>query len=368
VTMPPGVLAKLAGVTLCPDDRAGSADCPEASQVGDTTVAIGFGPSPLWVPQRGKSPTAVYLAGPYEGAPYSLVVRTPAEAGPFDLGDVIVRVALRVDPTTTQVTAVSDPLPQILEGVPISYRDVRVDLDRPQFTVNPTSCDPMQASGSAGSIAGASATFSDRFQVGGCRALPFKPDLGLRLRGATNRGGDPALSATLKMPKGGANIAWARVILPSSMQIDNAHINNPCTRVQFDAGICPKKSILGTARATSPLLGESLSGPVYFRSNGGERELPDLVADLHGPIHVVLVGWIDAKKKRIRTTFANVPDAPVSNFKVSLFGGQRGLLENNRNLCVSSGRPLVQFNGQNGKMADSRKPLQISCKSKNGRR
>jgi hypothetical protein len=364
ITMPPGVLAKLKGVTICPDDAAASGSCPDGSLIGHSTVATGFGPNPLWIPQPGKSPTAVYLGGPYQGAPYSLVVKTPAEAGPFDLGDVVVRVALQVDSTTTQVTAVSDPLPQILEGIPVSYRDIRIELDRPEFAINPTDCDPMQVSGSASSINGATASLADRFQVGGCEGLSFKPKLALRLRGGTKRADNPALSATLRMPQRGANIAWTRVTLPRSVQIDNAHINNPCTRVQFAASACPSKSILGRAKAFTPLLDQPLEGPIYFRSNGGERELPDIVADLNGPIHVILVGFIDAKRARIRTTFANVPDAPVSKFQINMFGGKRGLLENNRNLCNSTNRALLQFNGQNGKIADSQQAVRLTCKKK----
>jgi hypothetical protein len=364
VTMPPGLLAKVRGIPLCPEAAALSGACPSASLVGHATVASGFGPAPLWIPQPGKEATAIYLAGRYRGAPYSLLVRTPAQAGPFDLGDVVVRVALHVDPTTTQVGAVSDALPQTLEGVPISYRDVRVELDRPGFALNPTSCDPMAVSGQASAITGATAALRTRFQVGQCRRLAFKPKLRLRLRGRTRRASNPALSATLKLPRGGANIAWSRVTLPRSLQIDNAHINSPCTRVQFDAGACPKKSVLGHATATSPLLDRPLRGPVYFRSNGGERELPDLVADLRGQIHVVLVGYIDTKKARIRTTFGQVPDAPVSSFKLALFSGKRGLLEANRDLCRARNRAVVQFNGHNGKIADSKQKLAIAgCES-----
>jgi len=364
VTMPPGVLAKLKGVGVCSDGSAADGSCPASSLVGKSTVATGFGPDPLWIPQPGKTPTAVYLGGPYEGAPYSLVVDTPAEAGPFDLGDVVVRVALQIDPTTTQVTAVSDPLPQIIEGIPIAYRDVRVELDRPGFALNPTSCDPMAVSGTATSIEGASAPLSSRFQVGGCKRLSFKPELKLSLKGEMQRSGDPALSAKLKMPKHGANVAWTRVTLPPGVQIDNAHINNPCTRVQFNAHACPKKSILGRATARSPLLDEPLKGPVYFRSNGGERELPDIVADLHGPIHVILVGYIDSKKKRLRSTFAQVPDAPVGSFKIDLFGGRRGLLENNRDLCRRPSHAAVQFNAHNGKIADSSPLVTVRCGKK----
>ncbi|HEU4462032.1 MAG TPA: hypothetical protein VFR75_05520, partial [Solirubrobacterales bacterium] len=368
MTMPPGFLARLKGVELCPEGGTAAGACPGASLVGHSTVAAGFGPNPLWLPQPGRTPTGVYLAGAYRGAPYSLVVKTPAEAGPFDLGDVIVRVALRVDPETTQVTAVSDPLPQIVEGVPVAYRAIGISLDRANFALNPTRCEPMQVTAIANSIDGSTASLASRFQVSGCARLAFKPKLKLALRGPTERSGNPALSARLSMGGKDANIARARVSLPPSLQIDNAHINNPCTRVQFAADACPKKSILGWARASTPLLGEPLSGPVYFRSNGGDRELPDLVADLHGPIDVVLVGFIDSKDRRIRTTFASVPDAPVSRFQLRLFGGKRGLLENNRDLCRSTARAIQQFGGHNGKVATFKSELELPCKKKPARR
>jgi hypothetical protein len=362
VTLPPGVLAKLAGVALCPDAVAGAGDCPAGSQVGTTAVAVGPGPAPLWVPQPGKEPTAIYLAGPYRGGPYSLVVKTPAQAGPFDLGDVVVRVALHVNPETALVTAVAESLPQILEGVPVTYRDVHVELNRPDFTLNPTSCDPMQLTGTATAASGQQAALVDGFQVGSCRNLAFKPKLQISLKGKTRRTGHPALRATLTMPSGGANISRTRVTLPPGQQIDNAHINNPCTRVQFNQNACPPSSVLGTARAFTPLLDQPLEGPVYFRSNGGDRALPDVVADLHGSIHIILVGFVDAKNARLRTTFANVPDAPVSKFSLNLYGGKRGLLVNNRNLCKSKNEATVLMDAQNGKLADSTITVPNSCK------
>lgn len=359
--LPTGLLANLRGVTVCPEDLVAAGGCTEASRVGMIKAAVGGGPTPLWIPQPGKSPTAVYLAGPYKGAPLSLLTAVPAEAGPFDLGTVLTRAALYVDPSNAQVTVKSDPLPQILEGVPIEYRTISIQMDRPAFTLNPTNCDVKQIRSSVASVSGATASLAERFQVGACDQLSFKPKLKLSLKGGTKRTANPALFATLRMPNGGANIAWTRVALPPSVQIDNAHINNPCTRVQFDANSCPKKSILGTAKATTPLLDQPLEGPIYFRSNGGERELPDLVADLHGQIDVTLVGFIDAKRGRIRSTFATVPDAPVSRFQIRLFGRSRGLLENNRNLCSGRNRAIAQFSGQNGRTSDTHLPVSVPC-------
>jgi hypothetical protein len=361
-TLPQGLLAKLGGVPLCGDAQATAGDCPAGSQVGKVVVGAGSGSNPLYVPEAGKAPTAAYLAGPYKGAPYSLVVKVPAQAGPFDLGTVTVRNALRVDTTTAQVTAVSDPLPQILQGIPIAYRDVRVEVNRPDFTINPTSCRQQQVTSTLTAAGGQTATPASLFRATGCGELGFRPQLKISLKGKMNRTGNPALKAVLKAPKGEANIAKTTVTLPKSEFIDNAHINNPCTRVQFNENKCPAGSILGQAIAYTPLLDKPLSGPIYFRSNGGERELPDLVADLNGQIHVTLVGFIDtAKSGGVRTRFQNVPDAPVSKFVLNLAGGKKGLIENSENLCSFTPKAKVQMTGQNGKTANSNLKLGTSC-------
>ena len=359
VTLPPGVLAKIAGVPLCEEAAAAAGSCPAASQVGTTTVAAGPGSSPLWIPQPGKDPTAAYLAGPYEGAPYSLVVKTPAQAGPFDLGTVVVRAAVRLDPDTAQVTVKSDPLPQILEGVPISYRTVHVDIDKPEFTVNPTSCDPMKIGAAVTSEEGSVAVLSDRFQAAGCASLPFKPNLRMRLLGGTRRGGHPSLRAVLKGRPGDANIAAAVVSLPRSEFLDQAHINTVCTRVQFGEGACPAGSVYGHASAISPLLDQPLEGPVYLRSSN--NKLPDLVAALKGPpsqpIEIDLVGRIDSFRGGIRTSFMALPDAPVSRFELTMQGGKKGLLVNSRNICAHRFRATVKMDGQNGEAGDSQPVL-----------
>lgn len=359
VMLPTGLLAKVAGVPLCEGVAAESGSCPPGSEIGTTTVAVGPGSSPLWIPQPGKDPTAVYLSGPYEGAPYSLVVKTPAQAGPFDLGTVIVRAAIHVDPETTEVAVRSDPLPQILEGVPISYRTVHVDVDRPEFALNPTNCEATNVLSKITSDKGAIASPSSRFQAAGCGGLGFKPRLGLKLRGKTNRGAHPSLSATLRMPKHGANIARAVVALPRSEFIDQGHIRTVCTRVQFAAEECPASSIYGHARAVTPLLEQPLEGPVYLRSSS--HELPDLVADLRGQIHVVLDGRIDSINGGIRTTFSQVPDAPVSKFTLVMKGSAKGLLVNSTNLCARTNRAIAKFTGQNGRAHDFHPVLRSSC-------
>jgi hypothetical protein len=365
-TLPLGLLAHVGEVPLCPDGAAASGSCGAASQVGSVSVAVGPGELPLVVPQPGRRASAAYLAGSYRGAPYSLVFTVPAEAGPFDLGQVVVRAALRVDPLTAQVSAVSDPLPQALSGVPLRYRQVAIAIDRPGFMVNPTSCAESAVSGLFSAAGGATASAADRFQVGECAALPFKPTLAVRLKGRTRRGGNPQLTATLRQPAGGANLAGASVVLPRSEFLAQQHIKTVCTRVQFAAEACPEASIYGYAEAWSPLLARPLSGPVYLRSNGGERQLPDLVADLHGEIDVTLVGFIDSVKagkegSRVRTRFQSIPDAPVSRFVLRMKGGKSSLIENSANLCRTRQSSDVTIRGQNGAAVRLTPRLDVAC-------
>jgi hypothetical protein len=367
-TLPEGMLAKLAGVPLCQDSGAGSGSCPASAQVGSVTVAAGAGSNPLFVPQPGKAPSAIYLAGPFEGAPYSLIVKVPAQAGLFDLGNVVVRNALYVDPETTQVTAKSDPLPQILQGIPIEYRDVRVEIDRDKFTVNPTSCEPMRVVSTIGGAGGAIAHPSSRFQVGDCAALPFAPKLALRVFGKTGRNTKPRLRAVLTAKPGEANIARAQVNLPRSEFLEQGHIKTICTRTQFNAGAghgadCPRGSIYGRAGARTPLLDGPLAGPVYLRSSS--HKLPDLVAVLNGQIDVELAGRIDSGPNGgIRNTFEVVPDAPVSKFVLEMMGGKKGLLVNSEDLCAKKAqtRAIVRLVGHNGKVHASKPKVANNCK------
>lgn len=360
VTLPRGVLAKVAGVPLCGDAPAATGACPAASRVGGVLVATGPGPSPLWLPQPGKDSIDVYLAGRYGSAPYSLVVKAPAQAGPFDLGTVVTRAAIEIDPRTAQATISSDPLPQTLEGVPITYRTIHASVDRPRFAINPTGCREEEAAATVRSTQGAVAKPSSRFQASGCAELPFRPRLSLRLKGKSDRGAFPALTATLRARPGDANIARAVVALPRSEFLEQAHIQTVCTRVQFAHDSCPRGSIYGRARAWSPLLDESLRGPVYLRSSS--HLLPDLVLALRGRIEVDVVGRIDTDREGgIRTTFSAVPDAPISRAVVSMRGGDKGLLVNSRNLCTAESRADVSLVAHNGKRLDQRPLILNDC-------
>ncbi len=366
VTPPPGLLGRLAGIPYCPDSalaqaaaKSGTAEkahpsCPAASEVGTVTVGAGAGAAPYYTQGRA------YLAGPYKGAPLSLAIVTPATAGPYDIGTVVVRTALYVDPETAQISAKSDPIPHILEGIPLDVRSIAVRLDRPSFTLNPTNCDPFAVGGALVSTLGQSASLTDHFQVSECAALGFKPSLSLHLKGGIARSSHPALRAVLTYPKGAyANVARASVALPHSEFLDQGHIRTVCTRVQFAANACPAGAIYGYARAITPLLDAPLEGPVYLRSSS--NPLPDLVADLNGQIHVVLDGRIDSVHGGIRTTFAVVPDAPVSKFVLEMQGGKKGLLVNSRNICAGVNRATAKFKAQDGDAYDSKPPLKAQC-------
>jgi hypothetical protein len=377
VTPPLGLTARLAGIPYCSEqaiDQAkgrehpgggqqelANSSCPQAAEVGSVTAGAGAGPSPFFV--AGK----LYLAGPYKGAPLSFVAVIPAVAGPFDLGTVVNRVAANIDPETTQVKAVADPLPTILAGIPVDTRDLRVNLDRPNFTLAPTSCEPKSVSATVTGTNGQSATVSDRFQVGGCNSLKFGPKVSLTLKGGTKRGDNPAFKAVVTYPQKGnyANTAKASVGLPHSEFLDNAHFKTICTRVQFAANACPKGAIYGKAKAFTPLLDKPLEGPVYLRSSS--HLLPDLVLDLHGQIDAVTVGRVDSHNGGIRTRFESVPDAPLSKVIVEMQGGKKGLFVNSRDICKTTNKATVKFTGQNNKTAESRPVLKASCKKHKGK-
>jgi hypothetical protein len=374
-SLPPGFLATLAGIPYCSDTALtaaasslasgitefGAPSCPGASQVGVSSTTAGAGSRPSTLP--GK----VYLAGPYGGAPLSLAVITPAVSGPYDLGNVVVRVATHVDPNDAHVTAVTDPLPQILEGIPLRLREVLVTLNRDGFALNPTDCSPFSVGATVTGDEGGVATPSNHFQVADCGALDFKPRLGIHLTGGIKRTGHPALRAVLRMDGGEANIARTVVTMPHAELLDNSHIGTICTREQFAQEACPAGSVYGNAKAFSPLLDEPLSGAVYLRSS--TNKLPDLVADLNGQIDIELAGRVDSVRGgRLRVSFESVPDAPVSRFVLRMKGGSKGLLNNSENLCVGKRRARVTMVGQNGRRSVTRPVLQVACRGKGSKK
>jgi hypothetical protein len=308
VILPPGLTAKLAGVRYCPASaiaataaNSGAAEaanptCPDKSLVGSAVVSAGSGAHPY------RTTGKVFLSGPYRGAPLSLTVATPATAGPFDLGTVVVRVALFVDPETARVHAVSDPIPHVFGGALLDVRSIAVKLDRPKFALNPTNCSAFKTSGAlrgGGSnpldpAAFSSFAVSSPFKVNGCESLGFKPKLFMRIFGGTRRAKSPKLRAVLVARDGDANIGRSAVKLPKPIFLEQASLANVCTRVQFAAHDCPKDSIYGFAEATTPLLDGPLKGPVYLRSSS--HELPDLVVALNGQVDVVLAGRPNSRR------------------------------------------------------------------------
>lgn len=365
ITLPPGMTGKLAGIPYCPEaalaaatGKAGSEEksnssCPAASQVGVATINVGTGPAPYEI-EDGK----VFLSGPYHGAPLSLAVVTPATAGPFDLGTVVVRVALFVDPETAQIHAVSDPLPHVFGGSLLDIRSVDLTMNRHEFTLNPTSCDQLATTGAlvgGGGDPNNPAAFSSfpvsvPFQTTECGALGFQPKLFTKLIGGRKkmkRSQHPAFRAVLTARGGDANISRTTLTLPHSQFLDQSHIGTICTRVQLAAQACPARSVYGFARAQSPLLDGELAGPVYLVSS--EHELPDMLVDLQGQVNVRLRGVISSTKARLKTVFSGVPDVPVSKFVLNMKGGKKGLLVNSRDLCLKPNFSFLSFKGQNGK-------------------
>ena len=374
VTNPPGFSATLAGIPYCSEaaiasiqaagysGRAEEASpaCPAASQIGTAVTGVGAGSHPLYNP--GK----VYLAGPYKGAPLSLLVVVPAVSGPYDLGIVAVRAAITVNPVTAQVSVASDPLPQILEGLPLRARSIRIDLNRQGFTLNPTNCDPFLVQASISGAEGGQATSTAHFQAANCAGLSFDPKIGIKLRGSTKRRGHPSLRAVLKTAPGESNLSKVTVVMPKNELLDNSHIGTVCTRVQFAAKACPPDSVYGTATAVTPLLDQPLTGNVYLRAS--EHKLPDLVADLHGQFNIEVSARIDSVKGAgLRARFETVPDAPVSEFVLEMAGGKKGLLVNSGALCKADRMAEQKLIGQNGAKITRESKLQAACGSKSSR-
>jgi hypothetical protein len=359
VSPPPGLLGLLSKVTLCAAPQAAAGQCPAASQIGHVSASAGAGPDPVTLPQAGKQQDPVFLTGAYEGAPFGLAIVVHAEAGPFNLGQVVVRAQIDVDPHTGQLTVVSDPLPTILDGIPLDVRTVTVTVDGAgrEFTFNPTDCEPLAATGTIASTQGASANMSSRFQAANCALLPFHPKFTVTTQGKTSKAGGASLDVKVLSGAGQANIHRVVVSLPKQLPSRLTTIQQACPEATFAANpaACPAGSDVGTARAVTPVLNVPLTGPAYLVSHGGAA-FPDLVTVLEGEgIRLDLVGNINITKKGITSsTFAAVPDAPISSFELKLPEGPHSALTTDlhakakRSLC---GQKLVMpttITGQNG--------------------
>jgi hypothetical protein len=381
---PPGLLGKIAGIPYCPEAdieaakrRTGTEElehpsCPAASEIGHTIAGYGVGSALTYAP--GK----LYLAGPYHGSAFSTVAIDSAIVGPFDLGVVVVRSAIVVNPKNAQVSidpVGSDPIPHIIDGIPIHLRDIRVYISRPQLTLNPTSCEPFSLgstlTGSAPPFAdprSAEATASAHFQAFDCGSLGFAPKLSFRVHGSKRRQ-YPRLTTTVTARPGDANIGAATVALPHAEYLAQEHIVTTCALRQFTAEACPPGSIYGRATVSTPLLSEPMSGPVYLRTSSNGGSLPDLVVDLHGDgIRIVLDGAIESPNGGLGAHFEGLPDAPFTTFSLTLYGRKRGLLQNSVDLCASPQRGTVRLTGQNNQVEAFKPKLQAGCPKNNHRR
>jgi hypothetical protein len=373
VTLPKGLTGNLSGIPYCSEAalaaaaassgkaQQASSSCPAESMVGTDSTESGTGATPV------KLPGKVFLAGPYKGAPLSLAAITPAVSGPFDLGTVVVRVALNVNPETAQINAVSDTIPDVFGGVKLDIRSIDFNLDRAKFMLNPTNCAAQATSGAINGAGGdatnpaawSSYAVNAPFQASQCNKLGFKPKLHTRLYGPVKRAKNPRIRAILEARQGDANVSRTALTLPHSLFLDQSHIRTVCTRVQLAAQACPQAAVYGHAEAKTPLLSNKLKGPVYLVSSS--HELPDLVADLRGQVNIQLHGVISSKHGGLKTVFNPVPDVPVTKFILNMQGGKKSLLVNSENLCKSKQRAVLNIGAQNGKKVKNNKyPLNIS--------
>jgi hypothetical protein len=380
VTLPKGLTGNLTGIPYCTEgalaaaaDNSGKAElanssCSAESQIGTTSTEAGSGSDPYKI--AGKA----FLAGPYKGAPLSLAVITPAVAGPYDLGTVVVRAALNVNPETAQINAVSDPIPNVFGGVKLDLRSIDVNVDRSKFMLNPTNCAAQATTGTingGGSDPTNPAAFSSYavnvpFQATECNKLGFKPKLHTRLFGPIKRGKNPRIRAILEGREGDANVSRTALTLPHSLFLDQSHIRTVCTRPQLASQTCPSAAVYGHAEAKTPLLSGKLRGPVYLVSS--DHELPDLVADMRGQVNVRLRGVISSKHGGLKTVFNGTPDVPVKKFILNMQGGKKSLIVNSTNLCKKKQRAVLNIKAQNGKKVKNNKyGLNVSsCGKKKG--
>jgi hypothetical protein len=338
--MPPGLSGLLSGVKLCGEAEANAGTCGPESEIGETTVSVGVGSNPFAV-KGGK----VYITGPYRGAPFGLSIVNPADAGPFHLGKVVVRAKIEVDPITAALTITSDnegdfKIPQYIKGIPLQIKHVNVTITRPGFTFNPTNCEKMQIGGSLSAVEGATQSLSVPFQATNCATLGFAPKFSVSTSGKTSKANGASLSVKLTYPKAPfgsqANIAKVKVELPKQLPSRLTTLQKACTAAQFKVNPtgCPAASIVGHAKAITPLIPVPLEGPAYFVSNGSQA-FPNLIVVLQGyGVTVDLVGDTFISKAGITSsTFNTVPDAPVGSFELTLPQGKFSALTANGNLC-----------------------------------
>jgi hypothetical protein len=352
VTTPPGLLGMLSSVSLCGEPQAQQGTCSSASEIGTTTVAAGPGSHPFWITGH------VYLTVGYRGAPFGLSIVVPAKAGPFNLGNVVVRSAISVDPATSALTVTSDPLPQIVDGIPLRIQTVNVTIGRPGFMFNPTNCEAKQITASVEGSLGATTQVSNPFAAAGCKNLPFGPKLTFSTQAKTSKSNGASLISKVVYTAGQANIKSVAVSLPKQLPARLTTIQKACLAATFAANpaTCPAGSLIGIAKVRTPVLPVLLSGPVYLVSHGGAA-FPDLVLILQGDgVRVDQTASIFIARNGITSsTFASVPDVPLTSFELNLPEGPHSALtatlpaKAKGSLCNTSLAMPATITGQNGK-------------------
>ncbi len=377
--MPAGLSGLLSGVKLCGEAEGNAGTCGPESEIGETTVSVGVGNDPFSV-KGGR----VYITGPYKGAPFGLSIVNPAKAGPYDLEKgtacdcVVVRAKIEVDPQTAALTITSDnegpyKIPTVLDGIPLQIKHVNVTITRPGFTFNPTDCNPMDITGTLDSTEGATDVLAVPFQATNCATLGFAPKFAVSTSGKTSKADGASLAVKLTYPKAPfgsqANIKQVKVDLPKQLPSRLTTLQKACTAAQFHANPagCPAASVVGHAKAITPLVPVPLEGPAYFVSNGGEA-FPNLIVVLQGyGVTIDLVGDTFISKAGITSsTFKTVPDAPVGSFELTLPQGKfSALTANGTNLCASKLAMPTEFVAQNGARISQSTPVSVTGCAKN---
>jgi hypothetical protein len=355
ITTPPGLLGFLTGLPLCQEPQADLGTCSAASQIGELTVAAGPGSHPYY--QKG----VVYLTGPYNGAPFGLSIVVPTHAGPFNLGNIVVRGKINIDPYTTALTVTTNPLPQILDGIPLRLRKTNVTINRPGFIFNPTDCAELHIDAQISGAQGAVAETSTRFAVAGCAGLSFGPKFVVSTEGKTSKADGASLNAKVLFPSGPqSNIAHVKVELPKALPSRLSTLQKSCPNSVFEANpaACPAASVIGAVKVATPILPVKLIGPMYFVSHGG-LAFPNLVAVLQGyGVRVNLVGETYISPQGITSsTFTNIPDVPVGSFELFLPEGPFSALAANGNLCKEKLVMPTLFTAQDGAVFKQKTPI-----------
>jgi hypothetical protein len=350
--LPMGMAAKLASVTPCPEPQAAQGTCGPESLVGHATSSSGLGADPFTLPGQ------VYLTGPYNGAPFGIDIVTPAVAGPFNLGTVIVRSQINVDPYTAAVT-ISGAIPTMVEtaavgkaGIPVQLQRTNVTVDRPEFQFNPTNCTPMSINATLGGAQGASKEVSSPFQVANCAKLPFHPVFEASTESKTSKANGASLIVKVSSPGlGQANIAKTKIVLPLNLPSRLTTIQKACPDHVFEANpaTCGEGSNIGTATIYTPVFKKPLSGPAYLVSHGN-LAFPDVEFVLQGEgITIILDGQTDIKKGITSSTFNALPDAPFTKFETVLpEGPHSALAAYGAPLCTQKLVMPTTITGQNG--------------------